>query len=152
VMRAQEISTGRATTVALIDTGADANHLDLVGNVREGPDLTGLGPGDSSGHGTSMAGLIAGHGHRSGGMLGIAPGATVLSLRVGVKDVGAVAIVRGIDLAIANKVQVICLAEGGSVDSPALRRAIADAEAADIVVVAAAGNTPDDQAVDYPAA
>ncbi|MEU5219796.1 type VII secretion-associated serine protease mycosin [Streptomyces sp. NPDC020807] len=80
---------GEGVTVAVLDTGVDADHPDLAGSVLPGKDLIGFGAeaGDRSWarHGTAMAGIIAGHGHGPGdgsGVLGIAPGARVLPVRV----------------------------------------------------------------------
>ncbi|MEW1718912.1 type VII secretion-associated serine protease mycosin [Streptomyces sp. NPDC093109] len=80
---------GTGVTVAVLDTGVDDNHPDLEGQVLPGKDLIGFGAvrGDRSWarHGTAMAGIIAGHGHgfdRSDGVLGIAPEAKILPVRV----------------------------------------------------------------------
>ncbi|MEU9703004.1 type VII secretion-associated serine protease mycosin [Streptomyces sp. NPDC047981] len=80
---------GEGITVAVLDTGVDAQHPDLVGSVLPGKDLVGFGAqrGDRAWarHGTAMAGIIAGHGHGAGrqdGVLGIAPKAEILPVRV----------------------------------------------------------------------
>lgn len=80
---------GAGATVAVLDTGVDAEHPDLDGNVLPGKDLVGFGAeaGDRAWarHGTAMAGIIAGHGHGVGngeGVLGVAPQAKVLPVRV----------------------------------------------------------------------
>ncbi|WP_165970734.1 S8 family serine peptidase, partial [Actinomadura sp. 6K520] len=87
--KAWRYSKGRGVTVAVLDTGVDKNHPDLTGQVINGPDLTGgvRAPGSRYWglHGTSMASIIAGHGHGPGlaqGMMGVAPQSTVLSIRV----------------------------------------------------------------------
>lgn len=79
--------TGSGTTVALIDTGV-YNHPDLAGRVTCGIDLsheagTEAECADTFGHGTFMAGLIAGNGASSGGKYsGAAPEANVVSVKV----------------------------------------------------------------------
>ncbi|MFC9385559.1 type VII secretion-associated serine protease mycosin [Streptomyces venezuelae] len=80
---------GEGVTVAVLDTGVDAEHPDLKGSVLTGRDLIGFGAarGDRAWarHGTAMAGIIAGHGHGpdgGDGVLGIAPGAKILPVRV----------------------------------------------------------------------
>ncbi|MET8215455.1 type VII secretion-associated serine protease mycosin [Streptomyces hirsutus] len=84
---------GAGVTVAVLDTGVDAEHPDLAGNVLAGKDLVGFGAttGDRpwARHGTAMAGIIAGHGHGVGngeGVLGIAPEAKILPVRVILED------------------------------------------------------------------
>ncbi len=84
---------GAGITVAVLDTGVEADHPDLDGNVLEGKDLVGFGAreGDEAWarHGTAMAGIIAGHGHGPGngdGVLGVAPEAKILPVRVILED------------------------------------------------------------------
>src|SRR5262245_18448106 len=80
-------SAGAGVTVALIDTGVDAKHPDLLGSVIEGTDLLDQADGrtDIDGHGTSMAGLIAAHGRVSG----VAPDAKVLPVRISAHGQGS---------------------------------------------------------------
>ena len=91
---------GSGVTVAVIDTGV-APVNDLAGRVVAGPDFSGEGDStvDSYGHGTVIAGVIAGDGSDSasqadGGYAGMAPGAKVLSVKVagrnGATDVSTV--------------------------------------------------------------
>ncbi|MET9878148.1 type VII secretion-associated serine protease mycosin [Actinacidiphila glaucinigra] len=84
---------GKGVTVAVLDTGVDGTHPDLSGQVLEGKDMVGFGArrGDAAWarHGTGMAGIIAGHGHGPGGsdgVLGIAPQARILPVRVILED------------------------------------------------------------------
>ncbi|MFS8478404.1 MAG: type VII secretion-associated serine protease mycosin, partial [Micromonosporaceae bacterium] len=148
---------GEGVVVAVIDTGVDAEHPDLAGAVLPGIDLTdaarsGDGHTDVDGHGTAMAGLIAGRGHGpNAGVLGIAPKATILPVRVRTSDYTNSHTTEGIEWAVRQGARVICIANGGEA-RPTLRRAIEAAIRADVVVVAAAGNRPDDQTVPYPAA
>jgi type VII secretion-associated serine protease mycosin len=90
VPEAHRITQGQGITVAVIDTGVDANHPDLKGNVLPGVDAWDTsspdkGQKDVAGHGTGIASLIAGHGHGPGnseGVLGIAPKAKILPINV----------------------------------------------------------------------
>jgi hypothetical protein len=89
VTTAQESSKGSGVTVAVLDTGVDSTQPDLAGSVTTGPDFTRSGRtagGPFWGiHGTAVASLIAGHGHGSqngDGIIGVAPEAKILSVRV----------------------------------------------------------------------
>ncbi|WP_323180989.1 type VII secretion-associated serine protease mycosin [Streptomyces sp. NBC_01142] len=83
-----QTSTGKGVTVAVIDTGVDATNPDLRGQVLRGSDLAPDERGDEQtdydGHGTGMAGLIAGTGKSGGGdgAFGLAPGAKILPIRM----------------------------------------------------------------------
>ncbi|HET6213195.1 MAG TPA: S8 family serine peptidase, partial [Micromonosporaceae bacterium] len=65
-------STGAGVIVAVLDSGVDANHPDLVGQVLPGIDLVGRGSGraDPVGHGTAVAAFIAGRGDDGNGVVG----------------------------------------------------------------------------------
>ncbi|MFI9764522.1 type VII secretion-associated serine protease mycosin [Streptomyces sp. NPDC051963] len=143
-------SQGQGVTVAVVDSGVDASHPDLTGQVLKGKDFTG---GDNAqedrlGHGTSMASLIAGHGHGAGnssGMIGLAPKAKILPLRTLQTEEDAnhdetwAAAVR---YAVDQGAKVINLSignDGGKTLSDG-RAAIAYAQDHDVVVVASAGN------------
>jgi subtilase family protein len=89
VTQAQQLSQGEGVTIALLDTGVDAAQPDIAGSVITGPDLTNSREKPASQfygiHGTAMASLIVGHGHGPGnadGILGVAPAAKLLSIRV----------------------------------------------------------------------
>ncbi|WP_051765021.1 S8 family serine peptidase [Saccharothrix syringae] len=75
--------TGAGVAVGVLDTGVDAGHPDLAGRVVEQADFTGTGTADQVGHGTHVAGIIAGDGAASGGRYrGVAPAATLVSGKV----------------------------------------------------------------------
>jgi serine protease AprX len=91
--------TGSGVTVAVLDTGVAANLPDLAGRlVQVTDDLSGqvtpcknlsgeLDCNDRYGHGTFIAGLVAGNGASSGGKWkGVAPGASVLSVKTAGAD------------------------------------------------------------------
>jgi type VII secretion-associated serine protease mycosin len=156
VAEAHRYSQGQGITVAVIDSGVDASHPDLRRNVMAGADYLPGGGGDgrqdTDGHGTGMAGLIAAHGRGGSGALGIAPRARVLPIRSVVRDArnsAPSAVVDGIDYAIDHGAKVIniSLSLGRSQE---IRDAVERARAADIVIVAAAGNTNRETFVPYP--
>ena len=74
--------TGQGIGVAVIDSGV-SNHPDLAGRVVYREDFVGTGAKDFYGHGTHVAGIVAGSGASSSGQhRGIAPGANIIDLRV----------------------------------------------------------------------
>lgn len=77
--------TGRGVTVAVVDSGVDPVP-GLRGRVVQGVDLTRTGAADRYGHGTFVAGLIAGDGTgadgRQTGIIGVAPEARVVSVKI----------------------------------------------------------------------
>ncbi|MGW5662006.1 S8 family serine peptidase [Streptomyces sp. NPDC003758] len=152
-------SEGAGVTVAVIDTGVDASHPDLIGQVLPGKDFTGAGNAhkDDDGHGTGMASLIAGHGHglnNASGVMGLAPKAKILPVRVGdLKDrLSAKEWPAGVRYAVEQGAKVINLSLNDSSAYPGSNaaEAIKYAQAHDVVVVAGTGN--DAGTVNYPAA
>jgi type VII secretion-associated serine protease mycosin len=156
---AWRISTGRGVTVAVVDSGVAANHPDLIGQVLPGLDLvspTGNGQQDAVGHGTTVAALIAGRGDDQRGVVGLAPDAKILPVRVldeknQYSDARTVA--EGVRWAVDHGAKVINLSLGGSVGSEALAEAIDYAFQRDVVVIACVGNVVSGQVneVWYPA-
>jgi subtilisin family serine protease len=159
------LTKGQGVTVAVIDSGVNPSVSDLAGSVRTGPDLSGVQTPSSDPawgvHGTWMASLIAGHGHAGGGssgILGVAPAAKVLSIRV-VTDQGDPgflryerepsarvqrALAKAILYATAHHVSVISMSLGYGAASRSVRSAIQRALNAGVVVVASSGNSGTD--------
>jgi serine protease AprX len=74
--------TGAGVTVAVLDSGVDASHPDLAGHVLAvNVNNTASGPSDGYGHGTHVAGIIGGQ-DPTGQNIGIAPRATVISVKL----------------------------------------------------------------------
>jgi type VII secretion-associated serine protease mycosin len=161
VAPAWQVTHGAGVTVAVVDSGVDGHISDLTGQVTQGPDFTGVATRPSSQdwgvHGTWMASLIAGHGHDGGtsGVIGIAPDARILSVRV-IPDRGDPAysayeheqesriqgsLADGINYAVASGAQVISMSIGYSTASTLVRQALLNAYAHGVVVVASAGNS-----------
>ncbi|MFB6890592.1 type VII secretion-associated serine protease mycosin [Kitasatospora sp. NPDC056327] len=155
------VSQGEGVTVAVIDSGVLKEHQDLTGQVLAGADFTGQktdGTEDTSGHGTGMASLIAGHGHGTGaGIMGLAPKSKILPVRITL-DEGSLLpqseVARAIRYAVDHGAKVINMSIGGpSGADPEERSAVNYALDKDVVVVASTGNDGDKNgAVEYPAA
>ncbi|SDT76473.1 S8 family serine peptidase [Actinoplanes derwentensis] len=152
---AHKISQGAGVSIAVVDTGVSA-HRDLTRNLKKGtdfgPDGDGTGQVDSVGHGTRMAGLIAGHGHGSGnGVIGIAPRASIVPVKASGKIGNGPYFPASIEWAAKSGAGVINVSAdvGRSRD---LSAAITAAVKEDSVVVAASGNTSDDLSIAHPAA
>ncbi|MEU0552616.1 S8 family serine peptidase [Dactylosporangium sp. NPDC006015] len=157
IARAHQNSQGEGVVVAVADTGVDDRHGELAGAVLPGKEFgegaSGDGRADTDGHGTAMAGLIAGRGLANGaGVLGIAPKASILPVQTIHGDFGGAptALAAGIEWAVSKGAQVICVAAGTS-EYPEVRQAVEHAIRADVVVVAGAGNTPSSTGVAFPA-
>jgi subtilisin family serine protease len=108
--------TGAGATVGVLDSGVKADHPDLVGKVVEARDFTGSAPdaGDDIGHGTHVAGIIAGTGAASDGRYrGVAPDAKLVSGKVCVSfGCPESAVIAGMEW-IAPKARVVNLSLGG---------------------------------------
>ena len=147
---AHAVSTGAGATVAIVDSGVQADHPDLAGRIGPGYDFVDhdATPQDGDGHGTHVTGIIGAASGNGVGIESVAPGATLMPVRVLGDDGGGNIddVARGIDWAREHGADVINLslgsdvplvgAAGGDSFDAAIRRAIA----AGIVVVAAAGN------------
>ncbi|MFJ7492349.1 type VII secretion-associated serine protease mycosin [Streptomyces sp. NPDC097727] len=172
VMKADQMwksSTGENVKVAVIDTGVDSSNPDLLGQVLKGLDLAHGSPGDEQvdydGHGTSMAGLIAGTGKSGGGdgAFGLAPGAKILPIRLR-DDTGKVNgatgsvnfsedVSAGIRFAVDNGAKVINISQGDETGSQELSDAVKYAIGKGSLVFAAVGNSGNkDNGLEYPAA
>jgi subtilisin family serine protease len=153
-----DVTTGSPNIiVAVLDTGVDAHHPDLDGNVAGGYDFVHDDPdaSDDSSHGTHVAGVIAAIGDNNEGTAGMAWQTQILPVKVlDEKGLGPdAAVSRGIIYAVENKAKVINLSSGTPFQSRLLDEAVKYAERRGVLVVAAAGNTGDKgNEVIYPAA
>jgi subtilisin family serine protease len=144
---------GTGVRVAVVDTGVQADHPDLSGNVTFGNDLvfgnasSNFARVDGNGHGTHVAGTIAAVDNTIG-VVGGAPHATIVPVRV--LDCGGSGftstVAQGIEWASdpsGGAAKVISMSLGGSAADPVLAQAIQDALARHVLVVVAAGNCGD---------
>jgi type VII secretion-associated serine protease mycosin len=132
---------GQGVTVAVVDSGVDG-ITQLAGKVTTPIDLTGTGRQDCVGHGTELAAIIAASDTQAQGMPfeGVAPGVTILPVKVNNTDLGDSALLaEGIREAASSGAGVINVSITTG-DSPGLRSAVAFALSLDAVIVAAGGN------------
>ena len=141
---------GTGIRVAVVDTGADLAHPDIRDRVIAHADFSGAGDGDDVGHGTHVAGIIAGSGavYR-----GVAPEAALviakaLSANGGTED----AVLAALSWASRQEVQVLNLSLGGpgSPTSPISREVDALAAQGILVCVAAGNAGPDPRTISSP--
>ncbi|MDQ3710612.1 MAG: S8 family serine peptidase [Acidobacteriota bacterium] len=140
-----KLRTGKGVSIAVIDSGIDANHADLQGKVKESVEARAdnnrvvfdkSDAGDSAGHGTACAGIIS----------EIAPDAEFYSIKVlGASGLGdGIAFLAGLEYAIKQRYKIINLSLGTTklqFFSP-LHDLLDRAYQAGCIVVAAANNLP----------
>ncbi|MCU0262051.1 MAG: S8 family serine peptidase [Candidatus Nanopelagicales bacterium] len=136
------VTRGAGITVAVLDSGVDRTHPDLADRLLPTTDLVQDGQsGDPFGHGTRVAGVIAGV-MDGAGIAGVASDVRILPIRVlaadGEGDQNRTA--RAIRAAVAAGAQVINLSLSSQTESPAQAEAIRYALDEGVTVVAAAGN------------
>lgn len=152
--RIKKAQRKKRVKIAVLDSGVDyGNDIDLEYSVNLVPGRKDCSPlfMDNSGHGNSVAGLIAAE-ENDEGITGVNPNAKIYSIAVLDEDNKAPIsrIIEGIYLAIEQKVDIINMSFGMDEYSPSLEQAVLDAKRAGILMIAAAGNTGDN--VQYPAA
>lgn len=152
---------GTGIKVAILDSGIDYNHPELVDNYKGGYNFAydNNDPFDDtmsgytkSGHGTHVAGIIGAR-ENGTGVVGVAPDVSLYAVKVlnGGLSGDVSDIIAGIEWAIENKMQIISMSIGSALFSQALKDACDKAAQAGIVLVAAAGNF-NEAYIDYPAA
>lgn len=153
---ANQLGTGNGAgvTVGVVDTGAQVTHPSLRGQVSAsfnaftgGQDVT-----DEIGHGTHVAGLIAGTSNFGGLTEGVAPGAKLAVAKV-FKTGGSnsVTIAKGIDWVVnVQRAPILSLSLG--VAAPVLQPSIQNAVDKGVLVVAAMGNNGSTKSASWPAA
>lgn len=143
-------------TVAILDSGIDLDHPDLVGNIVGGANYVKNGaPDDDNGHGSHCAGTVAAS-DNTVGVVGVAHDASLLAVKVlDRRGNGSYSdIVSGINWAAANGADILSMSLGGGFSSSALQTACNSA-ASGSLLVAAAGNNGDcnlgTNEINYPA-
>jgi thermitase len=141
-------ATGHGVTIAVVDTGVDVHHEDLVTRLVPGYNVVhhDQPPQDDAGHGTHVAGIAAAATGNGKGVVGVAPDATIMPIKA-LDNHGtgsAQSITEGIEWAVDHGAQVINLSLGAELQGvfgPSFSAAIEYAWAKGSICVVAAGNS-----------
>lgn len=155
VPEAWKTSRGEGVMVAILDTGVQSDHPDLVGQFAETPKnfTSSQGSFDIAGHGTHCAGIVAGSDNGEG-IVGVAPKCKLLIGKVLGDDGSGYGewIAAGLDWAAEQGAHVISMSLGSPYPDPIIHAAIQRATKKGCLVICAAGNSgprnPTD--IDYP--
>jgi thermitase len=155
-LSAWTLSEGADVTVGVVDTGVDLQHEDLAGQLVPGHDwVDGGEPDDENGHGTHVTGTIAALDDDMG-VVGVAPEAKVMPLRVlGADGSGSMsAVAAAFAYAGDHGVRVVNASLGSEWDVQAVKDAIASHPGTLYVVAAgnSAANDDDPASAEYPCA
>jgi hypothetical protein len=137
------VATGRGVSVAIVDSGVDATHPGLAGQLAAREDYVGGRGAVAELHGTAVAGIVAARTNEDIGLAGVAPGARLLALRACAQRSAddtrctTIALALALQQAVQRDADVINLSLGGPNDR-LLSRLIDAALARGIAVVAAA--------------
>jgi type VII secretion-associated serine protease mycosin len=146
---AWDITTGDSQiVVAVIDTGLDLSHPDRPQNITPGPDYIAdhlgntLVSADPHGHGTHVAGILAARTNNGTGVAGVAPGVTIMPIRV--LDASGSGTTydtaRAISYAADHGARIINLSLAGFSASTSEKAAVDYAYSKGVLIIAAAGN------------
>ncbi|WP_371866577.1 S8 family peptidase [Duganella alba] len=114
-------TTGRNVKVAVVDSGIDAGHPDLQGQLTVNSNFVDAGPTPPENHGTAVAGIIAARAG-NGGIIGVAPQARLMGLRAcwqlpdQATRCNSFTLAKAINYAILNGARVINLSLSGPPD------------------------------------
>ncbi len=142
---AWDISTGSSSViVAVLDSGLSLSHPEFAGRIIQGYNFVSntVDASDDYGHGTHVAGIIAMGLNNGSGSVGIAPGASIMPIKVlnsansGTWD----AVAAGIVYAVDHGAKVINMSLAGTTSALALIDALDYAVAHSVLMVAATGN------------
>ena len=148
------LSRGKGVKIAVIDTGVASNHPAIWPNYRGGINILSPNddPEDFNGHGTHVAGIIAGRAKRVP-VIGVAPRASIYAVKAfdrrGVANLSD--LLAAINWCMEQKMEIINMSFGMGKVSELLRYAVQRAHHQGIVMVAATGNRGQRQSIDFPA-
>jgi len=138
---AWDLSRGTGAIVGIIDSGIDSAHPDLAGKVKAARDFdaTTAGTGDEVGHGTHVSGLACGAGDNG---YGIAGAGLDCQLVLEKSDLTSSSVISSLVDATRSGAGVINMSFGGGRLSAGEERALRYALAHDVVLIAAAADSP----------
>jgi subtilisin len=145
---------GEGVKIAVIDTGCDLDHPDLVENLLPGKNFVnpGLLPEDDNGHGSHVTGILCAS-NNDIGMVGVAPKCKIIPVKAlnkkGAGDLRAVA--EAIRWSVDQGVDFITMSLGSPNPVAAIHKAIKYAEEKNVIVFCAAGNAGKTRTIFYPA-
>jgi subtilisin family serine protease len=151
---AWKLSQGEGVKVAVLDTGCDLDHPDLVGNLLPGKNFVNprKDPDDDNGHGSHVTGIICAE-NNDIGMVGVAPKCKVIPVKV-LDHKGAgnlLNVANGIRWAADQGVDFITMSLGSPNPVQQVRKAIQYANSKGVVIFCAAGNAGKTRQIFYPA-
>lgn len=140
----QSGNEGKGIKVAVLDTGINYNHEELIAVYKGGVDIINndADPWDDNGHGTHCAGIIAVADNNNDVVVGVAPQVSLYSVKV-LNSAGSGSIstiIAGLQWAVNNNMQVISMSLGASTGTTSLQQACDNAYNQGILIVAASGN------------
>jgi hypothetical protein len=149
--QAHKLAHGMNVTIAVIDSGIDARHPELVNTIADSFDALGSKEGPHV-HGTGIAGAIAAHAR----LMGSAPEARILAIRAFAPssngaESSSYVIIKSLNYAVLHGAQIVNMSFAGPKDPLIERGLIATAERG-VLMIAAAGNAGPKSPPLYPAA
>jgi len=143
-----KVATGKRVRVALIDTGVETDHPDLIGRVAVTRNLVDDRTDVAEFHGTAVAGIVGARAGDGIGIAGIAPDASLMALRACWQKDGrgpiavcsTFTVAKALQFALDEKVEVINLSIGGPRDR-LLERLLDAASSRGLIVVSAVDST-----------
>lgn len=136
------MSTGRNVRIAVVDSGIEAEHPDLAGQIAVKENFVDDSPYIAEMHGTAVAGIIAARAGNGIGIAGIAPNARLLAMRAcweeatGVTTCNSFTLAKALHSAILHGAHIINLSLTGPSD-PLVERLLDEALGRHIKVIAA---------------
>ena len=145
---------GEGVVIAVVDTGCDLDHPDLIDNLVEGVNFVkpGTPPDDDNCHGTHVTGILVAE-NNGIGMVGVCPMAKVMPIKVlNSKGTGnLIDVAQGVIWAADHGVDIITMSLGSPMKIQQVRKAIQYAASKNIVTFVAAGNAGNTKEIFYPA-